>query len=479
MENNKKMHRWLFQIAVLVWVSLSVPVGCKSQHSSPITPEILQLVPSIPDISLLNPSLQQRLKEANAIVKSDEPTGDAIVELSRLYHANGFLQEAMACYEALIQIEPDVPRWRHLLAFLVSTYGYADDAENLWKSVIELDPNYVPARIRLADVLLKTNRLDESESIYREVSNSDPKNPYALLGLARVAIAREDWAGARQYLEGASFHSNGKIGKDLLVTVYENLGQNALALAIRSESKASGSFIDIPDPWLTDVMQDCYDATQLAYLGGLAAFGGDNWKGIEWFKRALEIEPENASIHFQLAQLYNQMHQVDAAMQHYALCVQYKPDFSDAWLRMVDIQMHRGNMVKADELFYNGFMKCPKSPAYNMEYAIRLVDKGDRKNAITYFKKSIELNPNEAPAYIQLASNYFALNRLEEGQSYLEKALQVEPGNRLAMTTLCFYWINMGDREKASKWLNEIEAHPRIETAEKLNLKLKFREKFD
>ena len=453
-------------------------VGCKDQGRNAISAETIALLPAVPDLSGVPAVFKERVQTAAAIAQSDSPTLDSIKTLTRLYHANGYLQEAMACYEALLALEPENPRWKHLFAFILSTYGYADDAEILWTDTIELDAEYIPSKIRLADVFLKSNRLVEANELYMIVHNQEPKNPYALIGLARVAIAQEDWQSAKSQLEAASKHSAGKIGKDLLVTVYENLGDVRRAQVLRGEAKASGSFVDIPDPWLADVMIDCYDPAQLMNMGGLAAFGGDHSKGIEWSKRALEMDSKNPMAHFQIAEMYYQTRQLSKAYEHFELATQYKPDFSDAWLKMMEIEKSRGNLAGADEVFYTGFMKCPNSPAYNLQYAMRLMKEGSRKQATGYLERSIKLNPNEAAAYIQLASNYFALNQQAKAKDSLVKALDVEPGNALAMLTLCYFYINSGDQVNAKKWLDTIEAHPRIGASDRLDMKLKYQEAF-
>lgn len=465
-------------IVLFALMSLMALVGCGSGNSAAIPADLRERLPEQPDLSTAHKALQNRVVSAMEVAVSEDATLESIRELSRLYHANGYLQEAMGCYEVLLALEPQNPRWKHLFAFLLATYGYADDAVMLWRDTVALDPEYLPARIRLGDVLLKSNRLDEAEVVYAEARELDPRNPYALLGLARLAMEGADWEQAKMQLEAASRHSDGKIGRDLLVTVYEKMGKEQMANIIRGEAKASGSFVDIPDPWLADLMKECYDPAQLMNMGGMAAFGGDIWGGIEWSSRALDLAPENPALHFQIGNMYFTLSQYAEAMRHFELATTYRPSFSDAWLRRVEIEKRRGNLAQADELFYKGFVKCPESPAYNLHYAMRLMEDGQRKQAIPYLKKSIELNPNEAAAYIQLANGYFGLDRLEDGREALETALRVEPGNPLAMLTLCFYYINMGDQENANQWLEAINEHPRIASSDKLDLKLKFQEKF-
>lgn len=438
----------------------------------------LEYLPETVDLDMVHEELRTQIEDATEQAISRKSVEEAIQRLSRLYHANGFLQEAIGCYEALLLLEPDEARWKHLLASIFSTYGYADDAESLWLETIIEVPDYIPARIRLGDVYLKSNRLEEAEVMYEASLQQDTKNPYAFVGLARIEILNENWELAKKYLESASDNSKGRIGRDLLVIVHEKLGETYQAFAIRGESRASGSHVDIEDPWLNEVMKDCYDPIQLMNFGGFATFAGRPMEGIKWFERMLDLEPTNPLGHYQIALVFDQTGQYFKAIDHLKQAVKYRPDFSDAWLRMASIYRQKGNQTEAELVFYRGFIKCPESPAYNLAYARRLTKEKNFKQAIPILEKSIELNPNEAMAYIDLASALFALNRMEDGLKSLEKALEVEPGNSTGMATMCLYGIVQHDRKMADYWLNEIEKHPRIDISTRRDLKNRYDEAF-
>src|SRR5262249_58971060 len=58
-------------------------------------------------------------------------------------------------------------------------------------------------RLRLAEALLARGRLDEAEEHFREVLRHEPNNPRARLGLGRLAVFRDDFAGSLEPLRAA------------------------------------------------------------------------------------------------------------------------------------------------------------------------------------------------------------------------------------------------------------------------------------
>lgn len=119
---------------------------------------VLKALPPPPDLSNVRPVLAKRIAIADEHARTRITASKGLKELSRLYHANGFLEEAMQCYQGLESLEPTEPRWLHLHATILAGFGEIEQATRLWKMVVQLDPNYVPAQLRLGDCLLKSNQ---------------------------------------------------------------------------------------------------------------------------------------------------------------------------------------------------------------------------------------------------------------------------------------------------------------------------------
>ena len=439
---------------------------------------ILVVLPGRPEPARLEPALVSAIDSAYREIEKGEDPVRGLERLTLLYQANGFLNEAIQGHDLLLQLQPEDPRWPHLLAFILAGYGQLEVALPLWEQVIALDPDYLPAHLRRAEALLKLNRPDDAREAYVIVQIKDPLNPYAFLGLARVAINRGDYRSARRYLLEAMGNSSNRIGGDLLVTVFDRLGEKEKADYLRGQAKASGAYTDIPDPWLNALMDYCYDPFQLVGGGGFAAFSGDAERGIRLVKRALQYDPDNVSAYFQLGNLYRDTGETTEAMLMYERAAELNPQLADAWLFRANLLLDVGEEVKGEELLALGLAHNPDSPALHLAWGERLLEKKQLEQAMREFKRSIELRPQEPEAYIALAMVYFQQERIEEGRAQLLASLDAEAANPVALATLAMIAISSGHEKEAREWMQAVDRQPRILEEHRQDLVRRFKETF-
>lgn len=157
------------------------------------------------------------------------------------------------------------------------------------------------------------------------------------------------------------------------------------------------------------------------------------------------------------------------------------------YIAALKLDMHNLDIYKnlADLYFENKDYDRAKE---TYEYIIKLNDddyvynklgdiftnRGDLNQAISNYKKSIELKNNNPIYYYNLAKVNLKLNQLEQGLENTKKALNIEPKNPKLLDFLLDLSIIMGDKELANKTLNRlIDVNPdnkKITTArEKIN----------
>ncbi|RME67526.1 MAG: hypothetical protein D6781_13005, partial [Verrucomicrobia bacterium] len=272
--------------------------------------------------------------------------------------------------------------------------------------------------------------------------------------------------------------SNERLGYDLIVTVYQQLGMQSRADAIRGRAKASGAYRDPPDPWIEILYDDCYDVYRLSMAAGEAMDRDDPQLAMRRLERAIEIAPDNGSLHFQLAAILQAQGALSQARGHLERCTSLAPDFSDGWAHLVDLLARLGRSREADQALAAGLAHCPDSPGLHLTHARRLLQKGDVEGAVGAFRQSIALRPNEADTYIELASLFFKLDRVDEGVATLHQALEAEPDNPAALSTLAYHAIISGNRPAADRWLREAIDQPRIDREQIANLKTAYRQRF-
>lgn len=473
------MKRIVLLLALGIGLVVIAIVAALWWRQAGIRAEVLaQAVPAQPDLSAWPSEFRERVEACEAGILGGVDPIRKLGELSILYHANGFYAQADQCYYALEYLDADNPTWPHRHAIILSGYGEVESALPLLESVIRLAPTYLPARLRYGDSLLKLNRFEEAIEAYEEVLERSPDEPYALLGLGRCEFELGNWEEAREILEKVVAETQYMLGYDLIVTVYQKLGLDARADLIRGRYRTFGSYRDPRDPWVEALVRDCYDAYRLSTAGGDAMRAGKPKEAVALVKRALVYAPDSEAIRYQLGMLHMQNEDWEAAGTELKRCVETDPGFPDGWVQLRALYTRLGRADEADRFLAEGLVHCPDSPGLQLMDAQRLKRKGDIDGAIVAYNNSIRLRPNEAAAFIELASLHFQRDEIDEGIALLEGALRAEPDQPVALTTLAFAAIMSGDQAQARKWINRAANQPRVDSDDRQRLEAAFQETF-
>lgn len=402
----------------------------------------------------------------------------ALGELSRLYHANGFLREATACYRALEELDPREPRWPHRHATVLAGFGDAPPAIALWERVLQLAPHYTAARLRVAELKLKTNQPTAAASEFNQVLQREPDQPHALLGLARIDFDAGRWPEARTRLERVVAQTNYALGYDLIVSVYEKLGETARAADVRRRAKASGAYRDPADPWMEELLADCFDAYRLSLAAGEATRAGDAPKAQQLLERAVALAPDDAPVRYQLATLLIERRDAAGAQKHLERCTKTLPTLTDAWAQWAALRLQANDVAGAAALITAGLQHSPDSPGLHLMRARVHRQTGQIPAAVEAYRRSLQLRPNEAEPYVELATLLLQHNQPTEALQHLHRAVLVEPDHPSALALLALTAISQGDEPTARKWLARVQAQPRIAAAQAQRLHAAYRGQF-
>lgn len=438
---------------------------------------VLSVVPDRPDMSGWPAGLRERIENAELQALHGENPGEALAELSRLYHANGFFQEAALCYQGLMSLDKENAKWPHRLAEILSSYGQLDKALPFRLKVVGLEPGYLPGRIRLGDLYLKLNRMEEAEIQFEKALQLSDKDPHAMVGIARVEISRGNLETAQSKLEDATRNSNGRIGTDLLASIYEQRGLLQQARGIR-RMKVPGSYSDIFDPWMFELNSDCFDTFQLAVAAGMADHRGDNAAGIRILSRAIRLAPRDGSLHFQMGQMQLKNGDRAKALESFKACTEVQPDFSDGWFQLAQVYEKAGDNTSRSRAIAEGLFHNPDSPGLHIANAKQLKESGDIPGAMRELQTAIELRPEEADPYVQLAALHIAQGHNARGLDLMREALVLESLHPVALSTLAFHAISEGNEEAARAHLSRARLQPRIAPDQLGNLESRFRQRF-
>ncbi len=459
----------LLAVAAVGWF------GVRTWHVHQV---IAARIPDPPDVSTWPPELQDRIQEADQRARRWLRPLPALAELSRLYQANAFFDEALACDQALEVCEPGDARWFHLHANILAGLGQPDEAAPLFRRAAALAPDYAPAQVRLGDALLKAGHTNQAVQVYGQVVARHGDHPYALLGLARCAVANNDWTKARAYLQRALAVSPEFIGAlSLMVTVHEHAGEQGEADAIKLQI-GRREFSDLADPWLDALREDCYDAYRLSVAAVVTNMAGDPATAMHLLQRAVALAPNTGSYHRQLGLMLSHVPDYPAAREQLEQAVRLTPTDRDAWLLLYQLLTSMGEKDTAGRTLAAGLANCPESASLHLEQARRLNTAGMREEAINEFRESYRLQPSEAGPLVEMASVLFTVNRSDEALAALHTALEKQPEHPLALATLMFDAISKGDERGALAWWDHVRRQPRTPPHTVTSLRDAYRQHF-
>jgi tetratricopeptide (TPR) repeat protein len=396
-------------------------------------------VPPVPEVDVTgaDPAVAAAVTAARESVRKTPRSAETWGRLGMVLGAHGY-PEAPACLDVAARLDRNEPCWPYLAGILVGSTR-PDEAiprirEALGRvkgsSTSDILVAEAAARLRLAALLLSTGDLEQAEELYSEIDRAGTWPAQSSVGLARIAIAREDLNRAFALLQRAKDRPEmRKTVRVLLAEVHRLKGDREQVGKLAREAN------DLPDdPAPADPWQDRMDQLQVGEFAQLKraerlfheeqypqaitileqtvreyprssavwhVFGRTLLKANRQaqaeaaFRKALELAPNQASSAFYLGVAVYEQGEKIKAITHFETAVRLRPDHAMAW--------------------------------YNLAQCRR--EQGDRPAAIKAFQQTVHYKPDFVPAHVALARLLADMGQLAEARKQLEVVSQLAPAD--------------------------------------------------
>lgn len=336
---------------------------------------------------------------------------DARLILARALVLDGQIDAGLAEARALVEDKPE-PGERLEYALLLGSTGRTDDARELLNEMLTADPRNAEALRVLGLLELETGNLDAAETRFNALLVSG-RYPYeAFYYLGAIAENREEFeralqfyarVRASQYVVDAQIRTsrvllalgNGQAGVDHLAEMAEVLPEQAVEL--------------------------------LAARGQLLEEMGDTDAALEAYNEGLRTHPENDTLLYARAFLFERLDRVDDAIAELRRIVDDRPD----------------------------------DPTALNALGYTLADRtGRHREAHRYIKKALELDPGNAAILDSMGWVLYKRRRNAAALDHLERAYALAPDPEIAAHLGEVLWAT-GDEARAQRiWRETLEAHP-------------------
>ncbi len=321
--------------------------------------------------------IENNIQFAETLVKrayAIEPKSDRVlarissINLKRSKHtvAMKFIQEAL-------KVNPNNAEIYFLLGELLQKTKRYKESIQYYKKAISLgaeDPCVYSAmgvsEFKLGNVVDGVQKLKQALKI-------DQSCAIAHFGLGEIFSSSGDADKAELHLSRAcEFDSNNNSYKMRLAEHYQVLEENEKALDIMMEIANNGE----PVP------------SNLIQIARLCAKNNRVLHAQDYLEKAISLQPENYTLYFELALLYEETQAFGNAVGILQRVVELKPDFIDAWLKMGDIYKELSRRDESQKC-YQEVLTLDKSNSLALLGMGNLFSHaGDNKRAEKYFKKA-------------------------------------------------------------------------------------------
>jgi tetratricopeptide (TPR) repeat protein len=155
----------------------------------------------------------------------------------------------------------------------------------------------------------------------------------------------------------------------------------------------------------------------------------------EW-KKALEMDPNDAKAHINLGTALAETGQPDAALVHLQKAIDLNPVNANAYSAMASLLVRTGKPGDAVAYYEKSLQLKPDDAKLHNSVGLVLAITGHPGDAIAHYRKALRSDPAYADSYAHLGVALAQSGQAEEAIPLLEKALELDPKDEAAESNL-------------------------------------------
>lgn len=183
---------------------------------------------------------------------------------------------------------------------------------------------------------------------------------------------------------------------------------------------------------------DVEDINMLGLLGVIQLKTGRFDEAEATLGKTIEIEPQFAQPHEDLAGLYMHLNEPAKAEPLFRRVTELEPHSSSAWRGLAHALRALGELERAGQAMQRSNELSPLNPL--LERAERLCDQGEHSQARDLCQRTLTQQPDNIPALYQLAIIEEKLGNTAVTESILKKIVELAPGEARALSSLARFY---------------------------------------
>jgi protein O-GlcNAc transferase len=242
--------------------------------------------------------------------------------------------------------------------------------------------------------------------------------------------------------------------------------------------------------------RDIKNAEHMCNLGYALQLKGHAEEAINYYLKALRINPNYAEAYFNLGLIYHDIGRVDDAIANYQSYIRFNQNDADVYLNIGHAMQLKGQIDEARFYYLKALQLDPDNPQAHNNLGTVFLLKRQFEEAIKHFRKAIHLDPDFAAAYSGSGDVFREQGNLAKAMESYRISLSKDPASAKTHNNLGIVLKDMGKIDDAdvcfknalkiqpdsashySNYLCSLNYNPRYDAPKIFNEHLQFAKKF-
>jgi tetratricopeptide (TPR) repeat protein len=293
---------------------------------------------------------------------------------------DGKIPEAERSLRAALQQAPRDPSALSLLGVILDAQQRYDEAESAFRQALAAVPGSPGILNNLGNHYLAQGKTDQARAAFLKVVVGDPRHANANLQLAHLSVASKQGAAALKYLDRLPAENQAAPSVTIL---------RAQALKLTGQDKAA-------EDLLGKVATKAADDPDVAFSVGVTFAGWRRYKDAETaFTRALDADPANFDILYNLGLAAQNAGDLARAQEVYRIALQRRPNDADCLFGLAAIYTQTGHPDEAIIPLVQAHKSAPERPEILSALAQASQEIGFYGDAASAIDEYLKLKPHD------------------------------------------------------------------------------------
>jgi len=351
---------------------------------------------------------EQALSLYQQVFQQDPLNVEALLGLAVLYNQNGQFDEALYLLNKLLRLEPENALALNQSGVALAGNGDWQSAEKAFVLAIKKDPQLIDAQRNYGRALIENGEYKSGIATFQTILHNHPEDISTLLYMTQLFIETEHYEQARSYVEQA-------------------LGLNKRDTSALRLKK----IIEKHDTTSAKISQN-QDSEQRLQQAGALLEKGKLSQAEKIYQTVLRKNKNDITAQYGLALIRRIQEDFEAAQELLQAIIRFQPDFTPAFNQLGTMAMVRGNFEQALEYLKRSLRLDPKQSDVQNYISDVLIRMGHYKEGVQILNIAEKQHPENTGTLLRKAEIFLDMNRQEQAIAYFKKILELEPENESA-----------------------------------------------